>query len=431
MSGSIKVSDVQNAMRKSLSLLRKTYNSDATNTDYGWYHYLDDPKAGVTASAVALMCFEWAKERFERAEEVHRFLKKSQILSDDEHINGGWPIRTSARFQIIESTGWVIRSMMFTNTAFHSNGPDVMSGYKWIIGNQNLDNGWGSYYGEPSRTFLTALALLAVLPLNRYSREASLGADWLIKSQSPDVPAWGPTVDAPPSILHTSWALLALSEMPGKLNRKMLSDSLEWISANLDTKNLTEKSSQAEDYNVPYIDGGKQLIFQNTLPHFALPLAIIVLLKLSNNGLWSGQIRTALDTIVGSQNQDGFWELPRNPTRPSIWGIWPFVAALAYARDTPIMQNDMSLFVVGNNLVIQPEATTNSLFKTLLISLRITLGGYLKQNYGWIILGLFVIGGLVFVIQNLLGLREYFLSLLFPVILLLVQIAIEKRKGAK
>lgn len=423
----VRESEVHNAFQRTSALLRRTYRSDMSKGEYGWYHYLDDPNPGVTASAVALICFELMGDRFERTEEVLRYLKNKQVSDPDIKHNGGWPVRTTLSFPIVESSTWVLSSLALNRTFRNPNSPDLNAGYEWVIQNQNIDYGWGSYYGQPSRTFHTSLSLLALSSLNRYAKETHFGADWLLKHQQHDVPAWGPTPESQPTILHTCWALLALSEIPATLNRQAINSSLDWVEANLNTRTLTETSSQAEDFDIPFIEDGKNMVYQNSLPHFCLPIAAYTLLKLSDR-LISGKTISALKTIIEAQTEDGYWELPRSPTRPSIWAIWPFIAALSEFYNLSFAKKDTELLFIAEGIAIaQPESAANSFQRILAISVISNIWKFMKAHYGWIILVLFILVGLGAVMLELIRWNEFLLSLVFPIVLLIIQQLIERK----
>jgi hypothetical protein len=424
----IKEAAIRSAFQKTVKLFKSTYRSNPSKNEFGWYHYMDDPSPGITASAVVLYCFEISGEPFERTDQVLLYLKSKQLSSTDPRINGGWPIRTTLGFPVVESTSWVIRTIVQARCFFNPNSPDINAAYQWLLNNQNMDYGWGSYYGQPSRTFHSSLALLALTAVDKFSREVSLGADWFLRYQKNDVPAWGATPESPPTILHTCWALLALSQVPGKINRNALNRSLEWIEANLNPKHLTETLSQAEDYDIPFLEDGKPMIYQCSLPHFALPIAVYTILKLSNRKL-SEKLREAIQTIIEVQNENGHWQLPRSPIRPSIWAIWPFWAALVQFLHTSIMAEGTVLVLIGKNIsVVHPEgakAILRKIFTGLFLS---SVLKFVKTYYAWLVLGVFIIIGVEMLYAGIIKFSEFLFSLIFPITLLIIQLLLEKRR---
>jgi hypothetical protein len=79
----------------------------------GWYHYLDDQNPGITASAVGLYCFSLANVEFERTDQIVNYLVSRQIKAP---TGGGWAVRTTNDFPIVEATAWVVRSLNLPQT---------------------------------------------------------------------------------------------------------------------------------------------------------------------------------------------------------------------------------------------------------------------------------------------------------------------------
>ncbi|MCP4372381.1 MAG: terpene cyclase/mutase family protein [Deltaproteobacteria bacterium] len=422
--------EIQNAIDSSLDLLKRTCRSDNGTGKYGWYHYLDDPGAGVTASAVALFCFNLADHHFEETDKVLSYLKSKQVISDDKLFHGGWPIRTTTDFPIVESTAWIVRTLSMCKVYFNSRAPDLEAGYRWIINNQNEDHGWGSYKGHASRTFLTSLALLALASVNKFSKELYLGREWLLNHRHSGVPAWGAVPGSPPTILHTSFALLSLHEVPNGISQSDLTASLEWLEQNLDTRNMTEQLTQAEEYDVPYVTSGMSLVFQNSLPHFCLPIAAYTLLKLSNTPISPHTVQ-AIKYILAEQQKEGHWVIQRNPSRPSIWALWPFLATLTECLRVTGMKPNTKVTHIEKTVLIQPLTEThNPLFIIVKQNLGL-LAHKLRSNFGWLILVLFVLGGALLVqskIFSWFSWEQFLLSLLFPIILLILQYVLDGKK---
>src|SRR4051812_11000372 len=100
----VDAAEIDASVRRALGLLRYTFRSPPGSGEAGWYHYLDDPRPGITASAVGLCCFSVADQLFERSDEVVRYIVANQVprqqgarvsAHDEELLRGGWPIRTT------------------------------------------------------------------------------------------------------------------------------------------------------------------------------------------------------------------------------------------------------------------------------------------------------------------------------------------------
>jgi hypothetical protein len=178
------------AMNLALEYLRDSFRPLDENRG-GWYHKLDDKRPGVTASAVGLYVFRLAGVRFERTGDVLRYLVSEQISlpNDPGGVNGGWAVRTTEGFPIVECTAWVVRVLSVAGTSIEGIQGALVRGAAWLERNQNTDYGWGSYGGRPSRVFTTALALMALQECGGSPEVISNGLRWLRSAQSPEEPA--------------------------------------------------------------------------------------------------------------------------------------------------------------------------------------------------------------------------------------------------
>ena len=263
-------SSLDEAIARSLACLRRNFRTtgEATGTTEtteaaGWYHYLDDPNPGVTASAVALYCFSLAGTEFERTDQVVKYLINRQIKG--QH-GGGWAVRTTSNFPIVEATAWVLRCLSLPQSRMTATRAALDSGLEWLQTNQNTDFGWGSYKGHPSRTFTTALSVLALQECGGCREVISNAHKWLIEAQSLNQAAWGPMPTSEPTILHTSIALMALLATPGSLPAAAIRQTSEWLLERLQPGRHVEKETAVEEYDVPYFHNDFRDTFQNSLP---------------------------------------------------------------------------------------------------------------------------------------------------------------------
>src|SRR5262245_40164495 len=151
--------EVSDAIALGLGCLRAHFRTQNTG-EGGWYHYLDDPRPGVTASAVGIFSHRACGRPFEREAEVLNYLIGQQITEASDK-NGGWPVRTTPGYPLVEATAWVLRAMS-SGVSLITTGSSLVAGAGWLQRQQNVDYGWGSFAGQPSRVFTTALALLAL-----------------------------------------------------------------------------------------------------------------------------------------------------------------------------------------------------------------------------------------------------------------------------
>jgi len=426
--------DIDEAIRLALACLRSSFRT-MPDGKAGWYHYLDDKKPGVTASAVGLYCFDLAGIPFERTNQVADYLLSQQ---KDAPVGRGWAVRTTNGVPIVEATAWVLRALAGPQVRSVRTAQAVADGVAWLEDNQNTDFGWGSYKDHDSRVFTTCLSVLALQESGGSSDVIKNAVSWLIEAQSPNQPAWGALPQGEPTMLHTSVSLLAMMSVPGSLTSAAIRQSTEWLQARLEPGRHYEKATQSEDYDVPYHYGGRTLNFQNSLPHFAGPMTVVALLR---SGAEPLQVRVfdALNAIVQSQETDvpslsGTWELPRSPTRPSIWALWPFLAALtsAQAKIVPGVESTATLLFPGC-AIIQSETSTRHLTRRLLI--RNALLDWLKQRRFavglWAVALLAVVTIISLWLIGQLTLSVFLIALVFPVLIVVFQMLWDRSKRAK
>ena len=409
------------AITRSLELALSCLKGGFRTTDdgcSGWYHYLDDPHPGVTASAVGLYSFQMAGSRFERTDEVLQYLIDQQIQSPDQ-AEGGWSVRTTNGFPILEATAWVVRALSRSDIGRLKVSDSLRSGAEWIERNQNTDFGWGSYRGQPSRLFHTALATLALQECGGNPEVTTNSQKWLIGAQNTHAPAWGPTAGAEPTVLHTSIALLALVKIPGALSTNSIRQCADWLLERLEPGVHVERSTTVEEYDVPYVTGGATTVFQNSLPHFAGPLAITALLAAGVDPL-QAKIFQSVQAIIDTQLESGNWELPRSPTRQSIWAIWPFISALSALRVSVFAtQHSTATILFPGCAIVQSEETNKKLTRRLLI--RNSVFDWLRQRK--VAVALLTIAALataiplILLLTRRISITDFVLTLILPVLL--------------
>ncbi|MBP1785266.1 prenyltransferase/squalene oxidase repeat-containing protein [Micromonospora chalcea] len=417
---------------RALSCLRVNFRSPEGTA--GWYHFLDDPNPGITASAVGLFTFRIAGQEFERADEIIKYLVDQQIVDPDGGA-GGWAVRTTNGFPIIEATAWVVRALSPPGTGRLAASDALRGGVRFLEENQNTDFGWASYAGQPSRVFHTALCMLALQECGGPPHVIDNAKKWLIGAQSPDAPAWGPLPGAPPTLLHTSFALLALSQLEGALSVNTISKTTDWILERLEAGEHVERSSTVEEFDVPYPDGDRQTVFQNVLPHFAGPIAVTALLAAGVDPL-QPKLFAAASAIMRDQGPTGAWELPRSPLRESIWAIWPFVSALSKMREAvfPGRTGEAQLLYPGCALV-QTQVSARRLTSALLM--RNFLLNWVRRRKVtlalWSIGVVYSIGAVVLYLTRAVDRTEFLVGLILPALLLIFQLiwGARRRRGGQ
>ena len=423
-------SRIDEAIRLSLTCLRANFRTTSDGAA-GWYHYLDDPEPGVTASAVGLYCFGLANSHFERTDQVVEYLLGQRVKTPD---GDGWAVRTTSGFPIVEATSWVLRALSVPQANSAAKADALTAGRRWLESNQNTDFGWGSYKRQPSRVFTTVLSILALHECGGSSDVIANGQKWLIEAQSQNQAAWGVLPASEPTALHTSISLMALLSVPASLPAAAIRQTADWLFERLEPGEHIEKSSTVEEYNVPYLHNDVMDTFQNSLPHFAGPITVTALLRAGVDPLQAKIFQTVNEIIdsqeVTDQKRSGTWELPRSPLRGSIWSIWPFVAALSSARTMILPSTDTTATLLFTGCaIIQSDTTTRHLTRRLLI--KNALLDWLKQRKAavglWFIAVAIAVVAIVLWRTGTLTLETFLITLVLPVLLVGFHILWEHR----
>jgi hypothetical protein len=359
------------------------------------------------------------------------YLVNGQVTSQDDR-DGGWPIRTTLGFPVIEATVWAVRALAGHAGLLPSIDP-LRRGLAYIERQQNTDFGWGSYRGEPSRVFHTALSMLALEEAGGSRTVLENGQKWLIDAQNPSQPAWGPLPNSEPTVLHTSIALAALHNRPGALPANSVRESGEWILQHLIAGVHTEKGSQVEEFDLPFRKGSETLVFQNSLPHFAGPNGLAAVLDAGIDPL-QPKVLELIRGIAADQQETGAWELPKSPTRPSIWAIWPFISALSTARRRllPTPSSTLTLLYPGCGIV-QNDAQAKPLTAARLVrnTIRLWLGRRRVNIALWVIAVVSAALPTLMLVTRKIDLADFGTAIIFPALLLIFQLAWEFRKRGK
>lgn len=412
---------IMDSVHAALHCLRRNFRT--VENGAGWYHYLDDPDPGITASAVGLFTFQSAKVTFERSQELLAYISRNQVTGHPV-FGGGWPVRTTQGFPIVESTAWVVRALSGTGVAIPRDSDMLQRGLTWLENSQNTDLGWGSHRGQPSRVFTSALVMLALQEGGGSTTVIENGHKWLVDAQSPGVPAWGPLPGAEPTLLHTAITLLALLSLHGSLTANDVKQTCAWMFEQLEPGHHFERATVVEEYDVPYLDGERTVVFQNSLPHFAGPVAITALLAAGWDPM-QPKIFDSISAIIESQSPNGNWELPRSPLRPSIWAIWPFVSALMAFKTATMPTSDSQVHLIFPGCaVVRTEASARPLTRRILF--RNAAFDWARNHRLAILLwSLAVVSCILTLVLVLLGrvsVPESLLALVLPTLLLVFQL---------
>lgn len=413
---------------RSLELLRRTYRSGGGGAG-GWYHSLENERPGPSATGVGLSSFLIHRRPFEHRDECLEFLRDRQILSEDPRLDGGWAVNTSFGQPVTEVTALISRLLVVTRLALVPNAPSAARACQWLLRNQNPDGGWGSFHGQESRVWLTAMAVRAVSELNPTAPGLRLGADWLIKHRDPVEHAWGERPSQPPTVTHTAYALSALVDSGLAGADRTVTDAVDagytWLSTHLDPETVHDDRARVESYNVTKTtDEGRLLTWHSTVWHHGLPFAVSALVRQPHGASFDLLCR-AVRTLVATQMHDGRWPAADSAAAFSVWSVWPFLEALSDVTSHSIFRNEDVLTWISPGVLLSQRGEDRELTVGRLLRRYRRKGWrrWLRRHWAVGVLVLFVAGGSALVLLAGLGWQEFALGMAVPVALLLVQLA--------
>ena len=422
----LSVGELYKCIDRSLDLFDRTYSSAGPGIG-GWYHRLDSNNIpGLSATAVALHSYLLVNKLPARVTEALAFLKSRQVTSPDKLINGGWSVNTSAGRPVLEATSLVVRLLGFGHLMVGSDAPDAVSGYQWIVANQNEDGGWGSFVDQPSRVWLTAMAIRSLAEINLNDAAVASGVEWLLRSRDPKMNAWGEQPQGPATTTHTSFVLTCLVESQIGEQRPYVNDAIRrgfgWLQANANTAGLYDDSARIESYNISYNEGGRAVTWQNAVWHPSLPYTLSALIRHPDGGD-PRLIGAAINRILTSQSADGRWPNVDGSSGIAVWSVWPFIDSLSdFIYKSQIHRDDRITLLPERSILIRrgPDVSV-SLARLAWKDSSASSIALVRRYWATVLLALTLIVGAALVFADILDLRSFLLALVLPVALVAIQ----------
>ncbi|GIF01640.1 prenyltransferase/squalene oxidase repeat-containing protein [Paractinoplanes rishiriensis] len=423
-------------VERSLDLLRRTYRP-GTADDGGWYHRLDAPMPGPSATVTGMSSFLLHRRPFEHEQQCLRFLEKRQIRSDDPLLDGGWAVNTSAGQPVTEATALVARLLVRTGTALTAAAPDARRATSWLVNNQNDDGGWGSFHGQESRVWLTAMAVRALGELDRRSPAIGAGAKWLIAARDPASHGWGERPRHAATVTHTSYVLTALADSGLPATDHAVADAVDegyaWLASHLNPATVHDDHARLETYAVTRAGAdGSIVMWENAIWHHGLPFALSALVRQPGTVRFD-LVVNSVRTLITTQLEDGRWPSVDSSAAFSVWTVGPFLEALADVRAfLPLHSGQVLTPLSAQAAIIQGGADLDVPPQRLLTAVRWRLRKqWLRRNWAAATIGLLLAGGAVLVATGLFEAREVGFGLVVPIILLAVQVAMTGSRSGK
>lgn len=412
-------------LNESLDVLRDTYAPDQ-GSGGGWYHELTRPEPGATATALGLLAFVEAGRPFEHLDEGLAFLARRQSESGDPLRDGGWATKTSLGMPVVEATAWIARFLARARCDLRDDAPDLRRAYHWLLRNQNPDGGWGSLRGSPSRVWLTCLALRALAAINPYDPAVDRGVEWLTSDRTAVRPAWGPTPAAGPTVTHTAFALVTLAEARPALRTERLMAAYDWLGANLDPD---DEHIWIETYDVSPHGSASKPVWRLALWHYGLPMALSALLR-DPRGPTGPLVARAFRTLVRGEVTGPRWTGYPGSGRSSLWTLWWRLETLIDLSRVPLAATGDVLHWLPDATVVQ-RAHARELPLAALLPHRRRLQPmmHVRRHWSAVLLTLVGAASLVGVAGGVWGWRDFWLSVILPIMLTAVDESVKRRRS--
>ncbi len=412
---SLDLAAVDHSLESSLTFLRHRFRQSELPSMGGWYHQLDMPLPGPTATAVGLDIYTQLGEEFERFNECLAFLRSRQVNSPDPALDGGWSTNTSFGCPVIEATGWVAYSLGAARVDLLDESPSMSRAYRWICENQNPDGGWGSMRGCPSRVWLTCLGLRSLRQLNPHSSAINRGQNWLMAHLNQDTGAWGETPGSAPTVTHTAFVLLTLMEVHEGWRDERILKAYDWLEKNLDCGSIDDRNARVENYNVTAETDTGRVVWHTVMPHYGLPIAASALLR-HPNGAPAGQLGTAFRTILDAQLDNGSWPNIQGGASESIWAVAPFVRALQDVRViTPAKSRDQILWSPSIVVIQRAGVRDQPLAAIIRAQRRAAVARTFSRHWTSMLLAASALLGIALIGTGRFDWKDYSLGLIMPI----------------
>lgn len=411
---------IDDRLRKSLNLLETSFHRSVDGGG-GWYHHLETPTPGPTATALAVAAFLRCDLRPAFYDEALDFLRRRQVKSADPKVDGGWANNTSMGHPVVEATGWVTWTLANARCSGLTATPDIERGYRWLVSNQNDDGGWGSFIGTPSRVWLTCVATLGVAQVNPYDSALDSAIDWLMAQRNGDIGGWGPSLGEQCTATHTGFALYTIGSVRTGWSDQRLLDAFEWLTDHLDTAHIDDHHARVESYNVHTQGSHGPELWATNLLHYGLPWSVSALLRHPTKPPCDA-IADGLTTILRTQLPLGAWPNIQGASGTSIWALWPFVEALSSARRLlRLVPNSTVLMADGIVLIRRKDHTGPSLQALIRAQRRFSLFRLFGRYWPAVLVMACVLTGLIFTWLGKIALKDYLLGLIVPIGIYVVQ----------
>ncbi|WP_018657986.1 prenyltransferase/squalene oxidase repeat-containing protein [Actinomadura flavalba] len=312
---------------------------------------------------------------------------------------------------MVEASAWIVMLLARAGCPARDDAPDLARAHRWLLRHQNADGGWGSVRGCPSRVWSTCLAVRALARLDPYGGAVERGVQWILRAGGP----WGVVPGARPTVTHTAFALIALADARPWEDRRRVRDGYAWLRAHLDPG---DDHRWIETYEVT----SGAAVCRLALWHHGLPIAVAALLR-DPRGAPGPLLARALETMLRDE--------PSGEGAGSLWALWWRLEVLAALVRSPLTRpRDLLHWLPGATVVQHAHAREIPLARVVRGSPR-RLRATLRRHWGTGLLVLVAVGSLGGVATRTWEWKDFWLSVILPMLLAAGQEAGRRRKDVR
>lgn len=392
----------------------------------GWHQILrsSTQRVGWVGSAVGLLTLAQNMCSREYVEQIQNQLLRDQFRNTDLLVDGGWSIRIVREFPVLEGTAWVLLGLIVTGCR---NSEAIDRAYNWISNNQNEDGGWGSIRGQPSRTYLTCLALRALYTrYEKFSEGVRKGIDWLRRTRNEIDGGWGELLGRPSSCFHSADVLYTLRRSPFSVEQNILALASQYLLGHWDRRLMWDQEPMSEQYDI-VLTPQKWFRVRN----YNFPTAWVVMALLAGDakqGLFREEIWQSLNWILKAQEQLGYWRHPHDYENIYIWGIHDNTLALrSFQHSLLKCKPVLNMQLYGDAIIISHKGTQVALAS---LALKATLSNcfrWLRKNWRALTFTTYCLVAGALMLSNVLSWKDVLLGLIIPLVLLVWQLALDRK----
>lgn len=433
---SVDIADVRESLARAAAFLEQSFLSQTGTDSGGWYHRLNGPRPGPTATAVGLRLSNVLTHGTTKEEEAINLLE-SRITRDPVIQARGWAVNITDPQPVVEATAWVVRSLLTAKGRQKESYYELArAGAYWLKSAQNGDGkdqtlgGWGSFPGVESRTFTTSAAVIALARHGAYESSVVGGANWLLAAQRPRG-GWSElnSNNEVATPIHTAYAIDAL--LRSGVEEHLVRRSINFLLTNLETGQFLAQA-HVENYllEIPaLVVGGAKTggLVTNIVPHYTLPTALHSLMLTS--AVNSQVVAEGIETLLEAQMQDGKWPAA-DSAEASIWPLCYSVRALTqYLQVFGPVGNRTSVLHLRDVTLVMPN--NRSLALTAVREIFFGLWSLIRRHPFWTSAVLTCIVVLTLTTLDAISWKDALWGLAVPIVPVIIERILGTRDGQR